>query len=89
VKPSGGGSKRRSLKTLPLHESLTGENGAWFFHRIASSQKYSSGLHEIMYQWTLIDCLDAHLVLDAFLDIESQAPDDRGPEDDRVIRFVR
>lgn len=42
-----------------------------------------------MYHWTLSDCLDAHLVLDAYLEIESEIPDDRGPDDERTIRLRR
>lgn len=87
MKPSGG--KKRALKTLPLDESLT-EGDVWFFHRIAASGKYGgSGLYEIMNLWTLKDCQDAHLVLDAFLDVESEVPEARAPDDDRTVRLHR
>ena len=37
----------------------------WFFHRIAASESYSSGLHEIREEWNFEDVLQAHDVLDA------------------------
>jgi len=38
----------------------------WWVHRIAASERYSSGLIEIQTQWSLDDLLDAWLVLDAY-----------------------
>lgn len=53
---------------LPISEEVD-----WFFHRIAASKRYSSGLHEIRTQWSLIDLLDAHEVLDAYEYAEREA----------------
>jgi len=45
----------------------------WELHRIASSEKYSSGLQEIRWQWTLDDVWDAHTVLDLIEEANKKA----------------
>lgn len=42
------------------------EHVDWLVHRIAASDRYSSGLHEIETQWSIEDLLDAHQVLDIY-----------------------
>ena len=53
-------------RTAPLPEDVD-----WWIHRIASSTKYSSGLIEIQTQWSLLDVLDAHQVLDVYAVLEA------------------
>lgn len=53
---------------MTLHPSVD-----WFFHRVASSDRYSASLREIQDEWTLDDVLDAHLVLDAFEEADRRA----------------
>jgi hypothetical protein len=38
----------------------------WFIHRVATSQRYCSGLREIQLEWSLDDLMDAVEVLDMF-----------------------
>lgn len=44
-------------------------------HRVASSERYSSGLIEIQRDWSLIDVLDANQVLDVY-ELEAQRSHD-------------
>jgi len=54
-------------KTRPIPAGVD-----WFVHRVASSDRYSSGLAEILYGWTLEQVLDANMVLDTLDALGSQ-----------------
>ena len=41
-------------------------------YRIATSEKFSDSLYEIETHWSLVDLLEAHLILNALEDAESK-----------------
>ena len=44
----------------------------WWIWRIVSDQRIPAGLHEVSYQWSFGDLLEAHRMLDALDEIAVQ-----------------
>ena len=48
----------------------------WNAHRIASSQRYSTSLKEIEWEWSIDDVWDANEVLDLYEEMERKASEE-------------
>lgn len=67
---------RRPARSAPENGVEIPEHIDWNVHRIASSQRYSSGLKEIEWEWSLEDVWDANQVLDLWDVAEKKAADE-------------